>query len=67
MAWSKEALDVSGCGGEIPVVVAAAVAPDGLAALIAGSLRQETPPPFSSSSFRGFLYAAADQFLDLDP
>lgn len=53
--------DISGGGGKVPVIVAAAVALAGLAALIAGCLGQ----------FLGLLlvqrlfHAATDQFPDL--
>ena len=56
--------DVAGGGGEIPVVVAAAVALTGLAALVAGRLRQRLCL-FLQQLVKGFFYAAADQFLDL--
>ena len=56
--------NVTGGGGEIPVVVAAAVALTGLAALIAGGLRQGLRL-LLQQLVQGFLHAAADQFLDL--
>ena len=40
--------DVVGDGGEVAVIMAAAVALTGLAALVAGSLCQGTPPLFSA-------------------
>ena len=56
--------DVAGGRGEIPVIVTAAVALPGLAALVAGSLSQ-----FLSLLLQQFVqrlfHAAADQFLDL--
>ena len=45
-------------------MVAAAVALTGLAALVAGSLRQGLRL-FFQQLVQGFLHAAADQFLDL--
>ena len=56
--------DVAGGCGEIPVIVAAAVALTGLAALIAGGLRQRLRLLFQQL-VQGLLHAAADQFLDL--
>ena len=56
--------DISGSGGEIAVVVAAAVALTSLAALIAGRLRQRLRLLFQQL-VQGFLHAAANQFLDL--
>ena len=56
--------DVAGGCGEIPVIVAAAVALTGLAALIAGRLRQRLRLLFQQL-VQGFLHAAANQFLDL--
>ena len=50
--------------GKIPVIVAAAVALTGLAALVAGRLRQGLRLLFQQL-VQGFLHAAADQFLDL--
>ena len=56
--------DVAGGRGEIPVVVTAAVALTGLAALIAGRLRQGLRLLFQQL-VQGFLHAAANQFLEL--
>ena len=56
--------DITRGGGEIPVIVAAAVALTGLAALVAGSLCQG-PRLLFLQLVQGFLHAAADQFLDL--
>ena len=56
--------DVAGGRGEIPVVVAAAIALTGLAALVAGGLGQRLRLLFQQL-VQGFLHAAADQFLDL--
>ena len=56
--------DVTGCRGEVAVIMAAAVALTGLAALVAGSLCQGLRL-FSQQFVQGFLHAAADQFLDL--
>ena len=56
--------DVAGSGGEIPVVVAAAVALTGLAALIAGGLCQGLRL-LLQQLVQGLLHAAANQFLDL--
>ena len=56
--------DVAGGGGEIAVIVTAAVALTGLAALIAGRLRQGLRL-LLQQLVQGFLHAAADQFLDL--
>ena len=56
--------DVTGGCGKIPVVVAAAVGLTGLAALIAGGLRQGLRLLFQQL-VQGFLHAAADQFLEL--
>jgi len=56
--------DVAGGGGKITVIVTAAVALTGLAALIAGSLRQRLRL-LLQQLVQGFLHAAANQFLDL--
>ena len=56
--------DVAGSRGEIAVVVAAAVALTGLAALVARRLRQGLCLFFQQLVQR-FLHAAANQFLDL--
>ena len=56
--------NVTGGRGEVPVVVTAAVALTGLAALIAGRLRQRLCLLFQQL-VQGLLHAAANQFLDL--
>ena len=56
--------DVAGGCGEIPVIVTAAVALTGLAALVAGGLGQRLHLLFQQL-VQGFFYAAANQFLDL--
>ncbi len=56
--------DIAGGGGKVAVIVAAAVALTGLAALVAGRLRQGLRLLFQQL-VQGFLHAAADQFLDL--
>ena len=56
--------DVAGGRGEIPVIVTAAVALTGLAALIAGRLRQGLCL-LLQQLVQGFLHAAANQFFDL--
>lgn len=56
--------DVSGGGGKVPVVVAAAVAPTGLTALIAGSLSQLLGLLLQQLIQR-FFHAAANQFFQL--
>ena len=56
--------DVAGGCGEIAVIVTAAVALTGLAALIAGRLRQGLRL-LLQQLVQGFLHAAANQFLDL--
>ena len=56
--------DVAGGRGEAAVIVAAAVALTGLAAFVAGGLRQRLRLLFQQL-VQGFLHAAADQFLDL--
>ena len=56
--------NVAGGGGEIPVVVAAAAALTGLAALVVGRLRQRLCL-LLQQLVQGFLHAAANQFLDL--
>ena len=56
--------DVAGSRGEVAVIVAAAVALTGPAALVASSLRQGLRLLFQQL-VQGFLHAAADQFLDL--
>ena len=56
--------DVTGSGSKVAVIVAAAVALTGLAALIAGRLRQRLRLLFQQL-VQGFLHAAANQFLDL--
>ena len=56
--------NVAGGRGKVPVVVTAAVALTGLAALIAGRLRQRLRLLFQQL-VQGFLHATADQFLDL--
>ena len=56
--------DVAGGRGEVAVVVTAAVALTGLAALIAGGLCQGLRLLFQQL-VQGFLHATADQFLDL--
>ena len=56
--------DVAGGRGEVAVIVAAAVALTGLAALVAGGLCQGLHL-LLQQLVQGFLHAAADQFLDL--
>ena len=56
--------NVTGGRGEVAVIVAAAVALAGLAALVAGRLRQRLRLLFQQL-VQGFLHTAADQFLDL--
>ena len=56
--------DVAGGRGEAAVIVAAAVALAGLAALVPGCLGQLLRLGFQQL-VQGFLHAAADQFLDL--
>ncbi len=56
--------DVAGGRGEAAVVVAAAVALTGLAALVAGRLRQGLRL-LLQQLVQGFLHAAANQFFDL--
>ena len=56
--------DIAGGGGEVAVVVAAAVALTGLAALVAGRLRQRLRLLLQQLVQR-FLHAAADQFFEL--
>ena len=56
--------DVAGSRGEVAVIVAAAVALTGLAALVAASLRQGLRLLFQQL-VQGFFRAASDQFLDL--
>ena len=56
--------DVTGGGGEAAVIVAAAVALTGLAALIAGRLRQGLCLLFQQL-VQGFLHTASDQFFEL--
>ena len=56
--------NVAGGRGKIAVIVAAAVALTGLAALIAGGLGQRLRLLFQQL-VQGFLHATADQFLDL--
>ena len=56
--------DVAGGRGKVPVIVPAAVALTGLAALIAGRLRQRLRLLFQQL-VQGFLHTAANQFLDL--
>lgn len=56
--------DVTGGRGEVVVIMAAAVALTGLAALVAGSLCQGLRF-FFQQFVQGFLHAAADQFIDL--
>ena len=58
--------DIAGGCGEVPVIVAAAAALTGLAALAAGRLRQRLRLLFQQL-VQGFLHAASDQFLDLTP
>ena len=55
--------DVAGGRGEAAVIVAAAVALTGLAALVTGRLRQGLC--LLQQLVQGFLHAAANQFLDL--
>ena len=62
-AWYMER-DVSGCGGEVPVIMAAAVAPTGLVSLIAGSLGQLLGLLLQQFIQR-FFHAAANQFFQL--
>ena len=62
-AWYMEC-DVSRSGGEVPVVVAAAVAPTGLAALIADCLGQLLGLLLQQFIQR-FFPAAANQFFQL--
>ena len=56
--------DIAGDRGKVAVVVTAAVALMGLAALIAGRLRQGLRLLFQQL-VQGFFHAASDQFLDL--
>jgi len=56
--------DVAGGRGEAAVIVTAAVALTGLAALVARRLRQRLRLLFQQL-VQGFLHAAANQFLDL--
>ena len=56
--------NVTGGRGKVPVVVTAAVALTGLAALIASRLRQGLRL-LLQQLVQGFLHAAANQFLDL--
>ena len=56
--------NVTGGRGKVSVIVSAAVALTGLAALIAGRLRQGLRLLFQQL-VQGFLHAAANQFLDL--
>ena len=56
--------DVAGSRGEVAVIVAAAVALTGLAALVVGGLCQGLRL-FFQQFVQGFLHAAANQFLDL--
>ena len=56
--------DVAGGGSKVAVIVAAAVALTGLAALVAGRLRQRLCF-LLQQLVQGFLHAAANQFLDL--
>ena len=56
--------NVTGGRGKVSVIVSAAVALTGLAALIAGRLRQGLRLLFQQL-VQGFLHAAADQFPDL--
>ena len=56
--------NVTGGRGKVPVVVTAAVALTGLAALIAGRLRQRLRL-LLQQLVQGFLHAAANQFFDL--
>ena len=56
--------NVTGGRGEVPVVVTAAVALTGLAALIACRLRQRLRL-LLQKFVQGFLHAAANQFVDL--
>ena len=56
--------DVTGGGSKVAVIVAAAVALTGLAALIAGGLCQGLRL-LLQQLVQGFLHAAANQFLDL--
>ena len=62
-AWYMKC-DVSGRGGEVPVIVAAAVAPTGLAALIAGSLSQLLGL-LLQQFIQCFFHTAANQFFQL--
>ena len=56
--------DVSRCGGKVPVIVAATVAPTGLAALVPGRLRQFLC--FRLQQFvERFLHTAPNQFFNL--
>ena len=56
--------DVAGSRAKVAVIVPAAVALTGLAALVAGGLRQRLRL-LLQQFVQGFLYAAANQFLDL--
>ena len=56
--------NVTGGRGKVPVVVTAAVALTGLAALVVGSLCQGLRLLFHQL-VQGFLHAVADQFLEL--
>ena len=56
--------DVAGGCGEIPIIVAAAVALTDLAALVARRLRQRLCL-LLQQLVQGFFHAAANQFLDL--
>ena len=56
--------DIAGSGGKAAVIVTAAVALTGLAALIAGGLRQRLRLLLQQLD-QGFLYTSSNQFLDL--
>ena len=56
--------DVAGCCGEVAVIVAASVALTGLAALIAGGLRQGLRL-LLQQLVQGFFHVAANQFFEL--
>ena len=55
---------VPGGGSQLSVIVAASITLTGLAALVAGGLRQRLRLLFQQL-VQGFLHAAANQFLDL--
>ena len=56
--------DIPGGRGKIPVIVAAAVALTGLAALVAGGLRQGLRLLFQQL-VQGLFYTSSNQFFEL--